>query len=135
MYVSEDTAKLCVIVPEEDRDKAKENTAHGEISETVRETIHALAENEEYEPTPEGTTSRKEQVAELIETGEYPSDWSKRRKETFLRDNYLCQNCGDRGGRDGTKKLEAHHVVPAKNGGTHYLSNLVTLCTECHNRI
>lgn len=133
--MSEETARLSVIVPKEDRDRAKENTAFGEISEKVRETVNALAENREYEPTAEGTTNRKEQVAELIESGSYPPDWSKRRKEVLLRDNHLCQNCGDRGGRDGTKDLEVRHIVPAKKGGTHYLSNLVTLCAECHSLI
>lgn len=31
--------------------------------------------------------------------------------------------------------IEAHHIVPIKDGGSHKKSNLVTLCTDCHNAV
>lgn len=52
----------------------------------------------------------------------------KWRKEIFLKDNYICKVCGDKG------KLNAHHL----NGyhwyvsGRYDVSNGVTLCESCH---
>ena len=49
--------------------------------------------------------------------------------ECFVRDNYTCNICNERG-----KKLNAHHL----NGWTSHpndrykLDNLITLCEECH---
>lgn len=51
------------------------------------------------------------------------------------RDSYCCQNCGRRGGEAGNIKVNAHHVVPLKKGGTNQLSNLHTLCEGCHDAI
>lgn len=66
---------------------------------------------------------------------EYPSDWNSRRKEVYQRDNYICQNCGAKGGSHGTAELHSHHIVPKSNGGSHNLSNLQTLCSECHKAV
>lgn len=50
--------------------------------------------------------------------------------EQFKRDNPLtnkrCENCGAR------KKLQRHHVVSVRNGGTHSVSNIKILCENCH---
>jgi len=62
----------------------------------------------------------------------YPSDWNRRRKRVYQRDNYTCQMCGLRGGPYGNTELHAHHQVPISRGGGHQLSNLVTLCKTCH---
>lgn len=66
---------------------------------------------------------------------EYPSDWDTRRKRVYRRDNYRCQNCSRKGGNKGDAELHAHHVVPKSKGGTHELSNLKTLCSECHDAV
>jgi len=66
---------------------------------------------------------------------EYPSDWNRRRKRVYRRDDYTCQNCGRRGGPYGNAELHAHHIVPKGNGGTHRLSNLKTVCKDCHAAI
>lgn len=63
----------------------------------------------------------------------YPSDWNKRRRKVYKRDNYTCQNCGAKGGPHGNTKLHAHHVLPKSKGGSDSLSNLKTLCADCHN--
>jgi hypothetical protein len=65
----------------------------------------------------------------------YPSDWGRRRKKVYKRDNYTCQNCGQRGGPYGNAELHAHHVVPKGKGGTHKTSNLKTVCKDCHDAI
>lgn len=68
-------------------------------------------------------------------SSDYPSDWNKRRKSVYKRDDYTCQNCGRDGGNTGNVELHAHHVVPKANGGTHEKSNLITVCNECHQSI
>jgi len=65
----------------------------------------------------------------------YPSDWQSRRTKVLKRDNHRCQNCGREGGNQGPAELHAHHVVPRKDGGSDKVSNLRTLCKECHNAI
>lgn len=53
-----------------------------------------------------------------------------RRMET---DKYTCQVCG-RTAEDGAR-LHVHHIVPAAQGGTGDIENLVTLCSGCHRSI
>lgn len=65
-----------------------------------------------------------------MRSGEYPSDWPEISKSVKRRDDYTCQNCGKRDTR--TWKLEAHHVIPISQGGSHRMSNLTTLCSWCH---
>lgn len=60
-----------------------------------------------------------------------PSDWSSRRKKVLERDGYKCANCGEPDNRN----LEVHHIVPLKDGGSNKLSNLKTLCLDCHSAI
>lgn len=65
----------------------------------------------------------------------YPPDWDSRRKRVYERDDYTCQNCGAKGGKDGDTELHAHHGVPLSKGGTNKMSNLTTYCKDCHNAI
>ena len=46
------------------------------------------------------------------------------------RDGYKCQHCHHKG--DSETKLEVHHIVQRKNGGSNRPNNLVTLCHDCH---
>jgi len=65
-------------------------------------------------------------------------EWQIVRKAVFERDNYTCQECGDRnyGGRGKSLKLECHHkrewiCFPELRMD---LDNLITLCVKCHNK-
>ena len=65
----------------------------------------------------------------------YPDDWDRRRKKVYQRDGYQCQRCGASGGGSGNAELHAHHKVPKSKGGSHRLSNLTTLCSDCHSQV
>lgn len=65
----------------------------------------------------------------------YPHDWNRKRRRVYRRDNYKCQKCGKRGGRNGNAELHAHHKVPIARGGSHKLKNLQTLCKPCHRKV
>ncbi|MEK7324714.1 MAG: HNH endonuclease [Chloroflexota bacterium] len=56
----------------------------------------------------------------------YPLDWSERSRAAKRRDGYRCVECGRNTG------LHAHHIVPLSKGGSNDLSNLKTLCGDCH---
>jgi len=46
------------------------------------------------------------------------------------RDNYTCQKCKIKKG-----KLHVHHLVFRSNGGTNTITNLITLCSNCHDKL
>ena len=48
------------------------------------------------------------------------------------RDGYKCQLCK---GKSKDKKLEVHHIVQRKDGGTNRPDNLITLCHTCHSEL
>ena len=48
------------------------------------------------------------------------------------RDNYTCQHCK---GKTKDSKLEVHHIIFRKNGGSDEESNLITLCKSCHDKL
>jgi len=71
-------------------------------------------------------------------------EYKEWRLKVFERDNYTCQNCGSKSGKDydGTIYLEAHHSVKfAKLLKTVFekyiydIRNGITLCKNCHNFI
>jgi endogenous inhibitor of DNA gyrase (YacG/DUF329 family) len=51
------------------------------------------------------------------------------RESVFERDDYTCQDCGERGG-----KLNAHHIIRVSDNEDKAtdVDNGVTLCIECH---
>ena len=55
--------------------------------------------------------------------------WNKIRRAVFLRDDFTCAYCGQRGG-----VLEADHVLAVSKGGNNDLSNLTTACQRCNRR-
>lgn len=48
------------------------------------------------------------------------------------RDNHTCQYCS---GKSRNQRLEVHHIVFRKNGGSDEPENLITLCKSCHDKV
>jgi 5-methylcytosine-specific restriction endonuclease McrA len=74
----------------------------------------------------------RSKVYRPIELEDLPEDWSKQRQRVFYRDRYKCLRCDK---RFSSIRLNAHHLIPREDGGSHDEANLVTLCTPCHNFI
>ena len=51
------------------------------------------------------------------------------RKATILRDKCKCQECGK-----SNCVLEVHHIRARRYGGADTISNLITLCSGCHQK-
>ncbi len=75
--------------------------------ETLQPSMHLAVERDELRPT--------------------ASVWRVIRERIFVRDDYTCQYCGERGGR-----LECDHIFPVSRGGGHEDENLTTACRECN---
>ena len=59
------------------------------------------------------------------------------RREVLRRDKYTCRKCGwshKEWNPDDPRHLELHHVVHHADGGENIESNLITLCTVCHDQ-
>lgn len=54
--------------------------------------------------------------------------WPKIREKRLEIDDHQCANC------DKSDSLQVHHVVPKSLGGVDEVSNLRTLCTDCHDK-
>jgi hypothetical protein len=50
----------------------------------------------------------------------------------LIRDNFKCQNPKCKG---NTKSLHAHHILWRSKGGKDTITNLITLCKTCHERM
>jgi 5-methylcytosine-specific restriction endonuclease McrA len=66
-------------------------------------------------------------------------EWKARRLECYARDNWSCRDCGVKcssgnGARASSTRIQAHHIVRRRDGGSDDLTNLVTLCLGCHTR-
>jgi group II intron reverse transcriptase/maturase len=49
--------------------------------------------------------------------------WTERRREVLKRDKGQCVLCGT-----NQSRLDVHHIIPRRQGGTDELDNLITLC-------
>lgn len=58
---------------------------------------------------------------------EYPDNWPEISARVKERDGYRCVRCGV-----DHLPLHAHHIIPLSKGGSNRLSNLITLCEDCH---
>lgn len=60
----------------------------------------------------------------------YTSAWQRIRLIALQRDGYLCVAC-NLAGRI-TRARDVDHIKPLANGGDHSLTNLQSLCRDCH---
>ncbi|SNR68266.1 SWIM zinc finger family protein [Halorubrum vacuolatum] len=88
-----------------------------------------LAE-EAIEPLPSALTNFGSQGTRS--TNSYPENWDELSQRVKKRDNWVCQKCAAKGGPSGNARVEAHHIIPKSKGGGDRLSNLITLCHDCH---
>jgi hypothetical protein len=75
--------------------------------------------------------SRYDRVSgtKLYNSISYPNNWSELQAKALARDEYKCGNCGS------TQNLMVHHIIPLSKGGSNLLSNLRTLCEDCHKKL
>lgn len=67
-------------------------------------------------------------------TGE---EWQKQRMRALVRDDFTCQAhklglCDEPCTENRLRFLHVHHIEERQYGGSHNLSNLVTLCRQHH---
>jgi hypothetical protein len=64
--------------------------------------------------------------------------WKEMRRVIQRRDNFTCQQCGDRNhkGRGSRIRLEVHHIVSVFEDPSRAFdpSNLTLLCADCHRK-
>ncbi len=60
----------------------------------------------------------------IIRKSLYRKDWYVKREEALRRDKFKCKICSE------TKPLHVHHINHNKYNCD--LSNLITLCAQCH---
>lgn len=95
-----------------------------------------MSEKYRGEKSPNWKGGIKSEVNRRLDTAE----WRRTRKLVYARDNWICQDCKCKcknsadSKNDGKKKIQAHHIMARRDGGSDELSNLVTLCMSCHHR-
>lgn len=66
----------------------------------------------------------------------YGPNWLRQSREARRRDSHQCQCCG-KTQSDCRRELDVHHIIPfrlfSEPRKANALSNLVTLCEECHH--
>lgn len=67
-------------------------------------------------------------------------EWRQRRSECYARDNWTCQHCqckclsARQSKNERGRRIQAHHILPRRDGGSDDLLNLITLCASCHHK-
>jgi 5-methylcytosine-specific restriction endonuclease McrA len=69
---------------------------------------------------------RKRQPEEMTR-----DEWAEIRAHILERDHFTCQRC-ENVSKTG-QGLQPHHIMPRSEGGSNDSTNLIALCTECHN--
>lgn len=66
---------------------------------------------------------------------QHTTEMMKRQRKQLVRerDGHKCTNCSRH--QSDVEALDVHHVVPLGQGGSWLLSNMTTLCRECHDAV
>ena len=76
------------------------------------------------------STKPKESLGVIISEFTLDSFTEKIKNEVRERDGQCCQICEVK-----NERLEVHHILKRKLGGSNELDNLITLCVKCHRAI
>lgn len=68
-------------------------------------------------------THKKQAYRNTNRSKRLPKDWKLIRQQVFRRDNFECQTCGQ-------FATEVDHI---ERGDNHHISNLQSLCKQCHH--
>ena len=78
--------------------------------------------------TGENNSNWKGGISVLWQNFYLDEKWAEVRQAVYARDNWQCQNCGEK-----SRKLHAHHIIALVDNGAMYdLENIITLCDVCH---
>lgn len=91
------------------------------IVETAEFDLQKIKAVEQGKPVPIGEDYQKGEMLGAYNLRQY----------ILSRDNYTCQHCKAHG---DNVKLEVHHLESRKIGGN-APDNLITLCTDCHDKV
>lgn len=69
---------------------------------------------------------------DVIPEGVSREEWIFLRRQIIRRDNFKCRRCDK---RFKVVELTAHHLIPRDEGGSNDPSNLVALCSPCHDYV
>jgi len=64
-----------------------------------------------------------------IWSGSSQNRWTAIKHERLSMVGNKCETC------KSTKSLNAHHIIPRKDGGKHTLKNIIILCEDCHKKV
>lgn len=98
-----------------------EKVTQWKVIKVSRES-YGLAESEDSAPVYVEKGKKEGVVFDKL----HRSFWDERKRQVFQRDNWRCRQCSS------VLQLQADHVVNRSSGGTHDMSNLQTLCANCH---
>ena len=86
-------------------------------------------------PTEETVARLRDEGLWSNDPNDYGPNWSEQRSRARSRDGYRCQNCS---APEQGQQHHVHHKIPfrafASYREANQLSNLVTLCSQCHRR-
>ena len=60
----------------------------------------------------------------------YGAQWDRLRARVLARDKRLCLSCKELG--IATPATEVDHIIPKSQGGTDSITNLQSICKDCH---
>jgi 5-methylcytosine-specific restriction endonuclease McrA len=55
------------------------------------------------------------------------NSWKRLRKQTLIRDNYICKFCGE-------KATDVHHIQYPEDFKNDSIDNLISCCKKCHEK-
>lgn len=63
-------------------------------------------------------------------------EWTRIKEIVLQRDNYTCCRCGNHNKPDAPTNIQltVDHIVAVASGGLNLMSNLETLCADCHSK-